>query len=150
MPWRTHFEPFLDSWLLCRREASRVSGRNAVTENFLRRTVGYWRQLWTQEYPFSVLHSSTWYETISYYTLIPCSIVIGATGIILVHDLTNRKSEINLRKWLAEVLSKENNSSASGRNSGRTYDAIDEYDPENFIGSSQVPTIHKPTLFKYK
>lgn len=80
----------------------------------------------------------------------PCSIVIGVTGIILVHDLTNRKSEINLRKWLAEVLSKENNSSASGRNSGRTYDAIDEYDPENFIGSSQVPTIHKPTLFKYK
>jgi hypothetical protein len=25
-------------------------------------------------------------------------------GLILVHDLTNRKSYLNLRKWLAEVL----------------------------------------------
>lgn len=29
------------------------------------------------------------------------------SGVILVHDLTNRKSKQNLRKWLAEVLSKE-------------------------------------------
>ena len=28
-------------------------------------------------------------------------------GVILVHDLTNRKSEMNLRKWVAEILSKE-------------------------------------------
>ena len=28
-------------------------------------------------------------------------------GVILVHDLTNRKSEVNLRKWAAEILSKE-------------------------------------------
>ncbi|GFS51579.1 rab-like protein 3 [Trichonephila clavipes] len=28
-------------------------------------------------------------------------------GVILVHDLTNRKSKQNLRKWLAEVLSKD-------------------------------------------
>jgi len=28
-------------------------------------------------------------------------------GIILVHDLTNRKSHQNLRKWLAEVLNKD-------------------------------------------
>ena len=25
-------------------------------------------------------------------------------GIILVHDLTNRKSQLNLEKWLAEVF----------------------------------------------
>jgi len=28
-------------------------------------------------------------------------------GILLVHDLTNRKSELNLRKWLIEVLNKD-------------------------------------------
>ena len=31
----------------------------------------------------------------------------GADGVILVHDLTNRKSESNLRKWLAEVLNRD-------------------------------------------
>ncbi|XP_021349721.1 rab-like protein 3 [Mizuhopecten yessoensis] len=29
-------------------------------------------------------------------------------GIILVHDLTNRKSHHNLRKWLQEVLNRDN------------------------------------------
>ena len=28
-------------------------------------------------------------------------------GIVLVHDLTNRKSHQNLRKWLAEILNKD-------------------------------------------
>lgn len=59
-------------------------------------------------------------------------------GIVLVHDLTNRKSEVNLRKWLAEVLTKECNSSMSGRNNPSRSHEIDEYDPEQFIGSSQV------------
>ncbi len=60
-------------------------------------------------------------------------------GIILVHDLTNRKSEVNLRKWLAEVLTKECNATSSGRNHTNTRNVdIDEYDPEQFIGSSQV------------
>ena len=31
----------------------------------------------------------------------------GADGVILVHDLTNRKSESNLRKWLSEVLNRD-------------------------------------------
>lgn len=30
-----------------------------------------------------------------------------STGIILVHDLTNRKSHTNLRKWLGEVLNRD-------------------------------------------
>ena len=29
------------------------------------------------------------------------------SGIILVHDLTNRKSQLNLKKWLAEVMNKD-------------------------------------------
>ena len=29
-------------------------------------------------------------------------------GIILVHDLSNRKSHQNLRKWLAEVINRGN------------------------------------------
>ena len=31
----------------------------------------------------------------------------GADGVILVHDLTNRKSQSNLRNWLTEVLNKD-------------------------------------------
>ncbi|XP_053396414.1 rab-like protein 3 isoform X1 [Mercenaria mercenaria] len=51
-------------------------------------------------------------------------------GIILVHDLTNRKSQHNLRSWLAEVLRKDNKSSGNG------YD----YDPEEFAGN-QIPLL---------
>jgi len=28
-------------------------------------------------------------------------------GIILVHDLTNKKSQQNLRRWLSEVLNRD-------------------------------------------
>lgn len=57
-----------------------------------------------------------------------------------MHDLTNRKSEGNLRKWLAEVLTKECNGNAlsSVRINPTRNQEIDEYDPEQFIGSSQV------------
>ncbi|GFR62063.1 rab-like protein 3 [Elysia marginata] len=51
-------------------------------------------------------------------------------GIILVHDLTNRKSHQNLRKWLAETLCKDDikpNSSYS-------------FDPEQFVGN-QIPIL---------
>ena len=34
-------------------------------------------------------------------------LIMFIAGIILVHDLTNRKSQQNLRKWLAEVLNKD-------------------------------------------
>ncbi|XP_075233487.1 rab-like protein 3 isoform X2 [Lycorma delicatula] len=51
-------------------------------------------------------------------------------GIILVHDLTNRKSQQNLQKWLAEVFSRDGNSKL--RNS-----SFDDFDPEQFIGSNQ-------------
>lgn len=60
---------------------------------------------------------------------------------MLVHDLTNRKSEVNLRKWLAEVLVKECNSTNAGIRLNQTAKGsqeVDEYDPEQFIGSSQV------------
>lgn len=52
-------------------------------------------------------------------------------GIILVHDLTNRKSQQNLQKWLAEVINKDTTSQL--RNSG-----FDDFDPEQFVGSTQV------------
>ncbi|KAK7108236.1 rab-like protein 3 isoform X2 [Littorina saxatilis] len=51
-------------------------------------------------------------------------------GIILVHDLTNRKSHQNLRKWLAEVLNKD----TDVRNNGK------EIDPETFAGN-QIPIL---------
>lgn len=52
-------------------------------------------------------------------------------GIILVHDLTNRKSEQNLQKWLAEVLNREGNSKYKNH-------TFDDFDPEQFVGSTQV------------
>lgn len=53
-------------------------------------------------------------------------------GIILVHDLTNRKSKQNLRKWLAEVLSKD----STGKKSNGRY----SYDSEQFV-DSQIPIL---------
>lgn len=54
-------------------------------------------------------------------------------GIILVHDLTNRKSQQNLQKWLEEVLSKEGTSSRSK--------SFEDFDPEKFVGSTQVTLV---------
>ncbi|XP_011872983.1 PREDICTED: rab-like protein 3 [Vollenhovia emeryi] len=54
-------------------------------------------------------------------------------GIILVHDLTNRKSQQNLQKWLEEVLSKEGTSSKSR--------SFEDFDPEKFVGSTQIPIL---------
>ncbi|XP_060606922.1 rab-like protein 3 isoform X2 [Ruditapes philippinarum] len=51
-------------------------------------------------------------------------------GIILVHDLTNRKSQHNLRSWLAEVLRKDCKSQGNGN----------DYDPEEFAGN-QIPLL---------
>ncbi|KAF8767386.1 rab-like protein 3 [Argiope bruennichi] len=53
-------------------------------------------------------------------------------GVILVHDLTNRKSKQNLRKWLAEVLSKDN----PGKKNNGWYN----YDSEQFI-DNPVPVL---------
>ncbi|XP_075233486.1 rab-like protein 3 isoform X1 [Lycorma delicatula] len=61
-------------------------------------------------------------------------------GIILVHDLTNRKSQQNLQKWLAEVFSRDGNSKL--RNS-----SFDDFDPEQFIGSNQIPVLVIGTKF---
>ena len=55
---------------------------------------------------------------------------IFISGIILVHDLSNRKSQQNLQKWLQEVLSKDGNSSRTK--------SFDDFDPERFVGSTQV------------
>lgn len=54
---------------------------------------------------------------------------MSCLGIILVHDLTNRKSQENLHKWLTEVSNRENNSKAKKN---------EEYDVEQFVGTSQV------------
>lgn len=54
-------------------------------------------------------------------------------GIILVHDLTNRKSQQNLQKWLSEILNHE-----SG---GKHNKSFDEFDPEQFVGSTQTPIL---------
>ncbi|XP_055628684.1 rab-like protein 3 isoform X2 [Toxorhynchites rutilus septentrionalis] len=55
-------------------------------------------------------------------------------GIILVHDLTNRKSHENLQRWLAEILNKD------GKDAMKGSDMID-IDPEQFLGSTQIPIL---------
>ncbi|EDV20556.1 uncharacterized protein TRIADDRAFT_60948 [Trichoplax adhaerens] len=58
-------------------------------------------------------------------------------GIILVHDLSNRKSLMNLRKWLQEALgSRESAGMKSPIKEGPK-----EYDPEQFAGTSNVPIL---------
>merc|ERR1711973_761598 len=68
----------------------------------------------------------------------------SVNGLILVHDLTNRKSTSNLRKWLAEVLNagKENGFTKSNDglfDFGRK-DLSDDFDPEQFAGN-QIPIL---------
>ncbi|XP_037810335.1 rab-like protein 3 isoform X1 [Lucilia sericata] len=70
-------------------------------------------------------------------------------GIILVHDLTNRKSHSNLREWLFEILNKEGKDTYKGGssiagNSGQTACLINDangFDPEEFVGATQIPIL---------
>lgn len=71
---------------------------------------------------------------ISFWKVIKCNLIIAEfnyvliiSGIVLVHDLTNRKSQINLQKWLSEIL-----------NQGSTNTTFQDVDPEQFLGSTQV------------
>lgn len=52
-------------------------------------------------------------------------------GIILAHDLTNRKSQQHLNNWLHEVLNRDANKNSS----------LDEWDTENFVGAMQIPIL---------
>lgn len=63
-------------------------------------------------------------------------------GIILVHDLTNRKSHGNLRDWLYEILSKDgkNTYKSSSMMGGITTES-NGFDPEEFIGATQIPIL---------
>jgi Rab-like protein 3 len=55
-------------------------------------------------------------------------------GIILAHDLTNKKSYANLRKiWLPEVLAQGKKNAGSSKTGG-------EYDPEQFAGEN-IPVL---------
>lgn len=54
-------------------------------------------------------------------------------GIILVHDLTNIKSYENLQNWLLEILDKDRKDTKAN-----VWDMID---PEQFIGSTQIPIL---------
>uniref|UniRef100_A0A240SXD5 Uncharacterized protein n=1 Tax=Glossina palpalis gambiensis TaxID=67801 RepID=A0A240SXD5_9MUSC len=63
-------------------------------------------------------------------------------GIILVHDLTNRKSHGNLRDWLYEILSKDGkNTYKSSSVMGGITTESNGFDPEEFIGATQIPIL---------
>lgn len=69
-------------------------------------------------------------------------------GIILVHDLTNRKSHNNLRDWIFEILNKEGKDTykPSSNPSHRT-DEKNPFDPEEFVGAAQIPILVMGTKF---
>ncbi|XP_065907896.1 rab-like protein 3 isoform X2 [Dysidea avara] len=56
----------------------------------------------------------------------------SVNGIIAVHDLTNRKSHTNLRKWISEALCQ---SSSNSELSSHSADEID-FDMEKFVGEN--------------
>jgi Rab-like protein 3 len=57
-------------------------------------------------------------------------------GIILVHDLTNRKSCENLTSWLMEIINKE-----SGKDTIAKSSFADDLDSEQFLGTCQVSLV---------
>lgn len=63
-------------------------------------------------------------------------------GAILVHDLTNRKSETNLHKWVREICKRECRDSSTS-NSIPSVQALltDSLDQESLIGNYSVPFI---------
>lgn len=63
--------------------------------------------------------------------------IVLFSGIILVHDLTNRKSQINLQKWLSEILDQDG--------SGPSLQHV-EVDPEQFLGTTQVKKLFQKCL----
>ncbi|XP_037024128.1 rab-like protein 3 [Bradysia coprophila] len=56
-------------------------------------------------------------------------------GVILVYDLSNRKSHENLQRWIFEILNKEGKDVAKGGGGEM------EFDPEQFLGSTQIPIL---------
>lgn len=65
-------------------------------------------------------------------------------GAILVHDLTNRKSEKNLHKWLKEITNKrerKDSNASSSISTPNTSILIDELDQESIIGHNSIPLL---------
>ena len=55
-------------------------------------------------------------------------------GVILVHDLTNRKSDANLFKWLHELIHNDTNLK-------NEINGYDDLDAEYLLGTSQIPIL---------
>lgn len=66
----------------------------------------------------------------------------SVNGLILVHDLTNKKSFLNLRKWLSEVLNSSSSSNGVKSNDYSLFgsDTVEDFDLEQFAGT-QIPTL---------
>lgn len=61
----------------------------------------------------------------------------GVNGIIMVHDLTNRKSLQNLNKWMNEVINQDPNLSGVTVGSGN----VSSYDSAQNYGTFSIPVI---------
>lgn len=75
----------------------------------------------------------------------------GIHGVILVHDLTNGKSQEQLRDWLCEIVNKDGKDTYKCRSSslppsptplhGYGTDANMRFDLEEFLGATQIPIL---------
>lgn len=60
-------------------------------------------------------------------------------GIVLVHDLTNRRSQENLQSWISEIVHRERDGKDVNRSSSTSMaDSAIDFDPEQFLGVTQV------------
>ena len=68
----------------------------------------------------------------------------------MTHDLTNRKSQVNLHRWLAEVLLREAGGGGGGGGGGvgrtRSSPLVEDFDAENFGGFAQVYGLKKVVM----
>lgn len=71
-------------------------------------------------------------------------------GIVLVHDLTNRRSHENLQSWIGEIVNRERDGKDVNRSvsvqspaasTSLLMDSTTEFDPEQFLGVTQVADI---------
>lgn len=60
-------------------------------------------------------------------------------GAILVYDVTNRKSETNLNKWIKEICRRERKDSNSSNTISNVQALFDSLDQESIIGNFSMP-----------
>lgn len=141
-------QPSIHSWMRCRSEIARVQRGHSTSEDFLYwgteiDVKSWWRSglTWIHLQFFDIGGSLSHKNSRGVFYQ-------QTNGIILVHDVTNRKSHENLKNWLVEIVNKE-----SGKDTIKSSYVDQDLDSEQFLGSCQVSLaidfIIEPREFKW-